>query len=103
MEIEDSIPFAENLDAILNSQFFKRSLVLWFYYRKHQTQKFISEATGIPSSTISDIIAKWKREGSVENQKGQGNKSSISEFTQDIVITEQKKDKKNLLGKSTKS
>ena len=96
MEIEDSVPFAEDLDTLLKSHIFKRSLVLWFYYRKHQTQKEIAEITGISFSTISDITAKWKREGSVENQKGQGNRSKISQFTQDIIINEQKKDQKNL-------
>ena len=80
MEIEDQNPFPEELEVLLNNQIFKRSLVLWLYYRKRESQTRIHEITDIPTSTISDIIKKWKTEGSVENQKGQGRKPKLSEF-----------------------
>lgn len=91
--MKKSIPFEQDLEKELDDKIFKRKLVLWFSYIKNFTNPQISNETGIATSTISQIIRKWRLEGKIEDLKRTGRPSEISEEIKKKIIKMQENDR----------
>lgn len=94
MELEDTTPFALELDALLQSTAFKRQLVLWYHFKKDMDPIDISEETDIPLQTVRDHINRWNSTGSIEDRKGKGRKTSLSKKDQGKIVKMQLEDRK---------
>lgn len=91
--MEPEIPYKSRLDDVLSDRVFKRKLVLWHYYVKNLTQKEISEQTNISTSTISDIIRKWREQGIVEDLVRSGRERGTSEEQEEMIVELQKENR----------
>ena len=91
MDVET--PFGEALQSQLDDRIFKRKLVLWYYYTKDLSQKAISEGTAIPTSTINDVITKWKTTGLIDDLPRSGRSREITSEQEDIIIDKQLEDR----------
>lgn len=94
MDIETSHPFAEQLQTLLRDRKFKRLLVLWHFYELSLSETAVSQRTGIPISTISDIIKRWQESGTVDDEEGRGRKRLISKKDEEKVLSLQESDRR---------
>ncbi len=92
MNIE--IPFGDKLTDELEDRIFKRKLVLWEYYIKERAEEAVATETGIPLSTVSAIISKWREHGVIEDLPRSGRAKETTEEEENKVIEKQKTDRK---------
>lgn len=89
MEIEDSIPFPQDFEAIIENRTFKRGLVLWLRHFKKLSPPEIIKYTTYPKSTVHDILNKWQAQGSIEDSPRVGRPREITDETKDLIIEKQ--------------
>lgn len=94
MEIQAPVPFAAELQGILDERLFKRKLVLWYHFTKKMPPMEVSEELDMPIQTVRDIIKRWKERGSIEDQEGRGRKSPVPNRDREMVVNLQKNDRR---------
>ena len=58
MEIETPIPFNEELNELFNQKEFKKTLILWFHYKRRLNPTEVSQETGYARQTVYDTVNK---------------------------------------------
>ena len=93
MEIEPELAFSEDLDELFEEKIFKRTLILWFHYKKKLNGNQISNETHYPRQTVYDTIKKWEQKGTVEDLFREGRPIETTEEEKEIIIEKQKNDR----------
>lgn len=89
MEIEETVPFLEELDELLNDRKFKRTLELFLYYKKKMIPEAISEFTSRGLATVYRTINNWQERGEIEDRSGRGRSPGYSTRVADKVVEKQ--------------
>lgn len=93
MEIENTVPFPNEFSALIENRNFKKGLVLWLRHFKKLSPSEIIEYTSYASSSVHDILNKWKDRGSIEDSPRVGRPMEITDETRDLIIEKQLEDR----------
>jgi len=86
MEIETTISFQSELFELFGDRIFQRTLILWLTYVKKLNPCKISGETGFNRQRVSDVLNKWKHEGTVEDLPRPGRPRETTAEIEEAII-----------------
>jgi len=68
MNIEEQIPFLDSFQELTNSKVFRKTLILWLYYKARMYPAEVARLADCPDTTVRRTIEKWKQKGKIDDE-----------------------------------